>query len=58
VWLDGRLVSMLAGSTSSIPVQPGRHTLQVEFVAVDHGPFSPRVRQTVTFDADPPPEGG
>jgi hypothetical protein len=58
VWLDGRLVSMLAGSTSTIPVQPGRHTLQVEFVAVDHGPFSPRVRRTVTFDADPPPEDG
>jgi hypothetical protein len=57
VWLDGRLVSMLAGSTTTIPVHPGGHTLQVEFVAVDHGPFSPRVRETVAFEADPPPGG-
>jgi hypothetical protein len=49
VWLDGRLVSMLAATTSTIPVEPGQHTLQVEFVAVDHGPFAPRVRAAVTF---------
>jgi hypothetical protein len=53
VWLDGRLVSMLAGSSDTIPVKAGRHTLQVEFVAVDHGPFSPRVRDSVAFDAEP-----
>ena len=54
VWLDGRLVSMLFGSSSTIQVEPGHHTLQVEFVAVDHGPFAPRVRDSVTFDAAPP----
>ena len=54
VWLDGRLVSMLAGTTSTIPVTPGQHALQVEFVAVDHGPFNPRVRETVAFDVASP----
>jgi hypothetical protein len=53
VWLDHRLVSMLAGSSTTIPVKPGPHTLDVEFVAVDHGPFSPRVLDSVTFTVDP-----
>ena len=57
VWLDGRLVSMVAGSSETIPVKAGRHTLEVEFVAVDHGPFSPRVRESVTFDVDPATAG-
>jgi hypothetical protein len=47
--LDGRLVSMLAGTTTIVPVSPGEHTLQVEFVAIDHGSFDPRVRASVTF---------
>jgi hypothetical protein len=54
VWLDRRLVSMLAGTTTIIPVSAGTHTLQVEFVAIDHGPFSPRVRESVTFGVRPP----
>jgi hypothetical protein len=58
VWVDGRLVSMVTGSTSTFPVTAGRHTIQVEFVAVDHGPFDPRVRDAVTFDAEPPGAGG
>jgi hypothetical protein len=49
VSLDGRLVSMLAGLTTTVPVSPGEHTLQVEFVAIDHGSFDPRVRASVTF---------
>jgi hypothetical protein len=53
VWLDRRLISMLGGTTTNVPVTPGRHTLQVEFVAVDHGPFDPRVRASVTFDVRP-----
>jgi hypothetical protein len=51
VWLDGRPVSMLAGTSTPVTVTPGTHTFQVEFVAVDHGPFDPRVRATVTFRA-------
>jgi hypothetical protein len=58
VWLDHRLVTMLAGSSTTIPAKPGTHRLDVEFVAVDHGPFAPRVRASATFDVEPPPAGG
>jgi len=33
----------------SLDVEPGRHLLQAEFVAADHGPFDPRVRTSVAF---------
>jgi hypothetical protein len=46
--LDGTLVSM-TGSEGQVRASPGRHVLQAEFVAVDHGPFHPRVIATVTF---------
>jgi hypothetical protein len=48
--LDGRLASMTYGLVQFLPnVSPGRHTLEAEFVAADHGPFDPRVTATVTF---------
>jgi hypothetical protein len=56
--LDGPLISMLGGTSANVPDTPGQHTLQVEFVAVDHGPFDPRVRATGAFDVTPPAAGG
>jgi hypothetical protein len=48
--LDGKLESMTYGLVQFLPdVGPGSHTLVAEFVAADHGPFSPRVTATVTF---------
>jgi len=47
--LDGKLVSMTSGTESRISAPPGSHELQVEFVAVDHAPFDPRVIVRVTF---------
>ena len=49
LYLDNRLVAM-TGLRGPITASPGHHTLRVEFVAIDHGPFHPRVVQTVTFD--------
>ncbi len=49
VYLDGRAVSMTYGLEQDIPVTPGRHLLQAEFVATDHFPFDPRVISTVVF---------
>jgi hypothetical protein len=46
--LDGSLVSM-TGLEAQIRAGPGQHTLQAEFVAMDHGPFHPRVIATVSF---------
>jgi len=49
LYLDGSLVSMTTGLEARIAALPGRHELRAEFVAVDHGPFEPRVMVTVTF---------
>ena len=44
VYLDGKIVSMNFSADATIPnVPPGRHLLNVEFVASDHLPFDPRV---------------
>ena len=49
--LDGVTITLLGGLTETIPdVAPGRHALEVEFVAADHGFFDPRVIQIVTFE--------
>ena len=47
--LDGQVVSMAYGVEQDVPVTPGLHILQAEFVATDHFPFNPRVISTVTF---------
>ena len=50
--LDGTLVSMTYGLVQEISLQgvaPGRHVLEAEFVAADHGPFDPRVTDSVSF---------
>jgi hypothetical protein len=52
LYLDGSLVSM-TGLESQISASPGQHLLRAEFVAVDHGPFQPRVTATVTFQVGP-----
>jgi hypothetical protein len=44
VSVDDSLISMTSGLTEPLPdLEPGRHTLRVEFVAADHLPFNPRV---------------
>jgi hypothetical protein len=48
LYMDGKLVSM-TGLDTRITVSPGDHKLLAEFVAVDHGPFHPRVEATVDF---------
>jgi hypothetical protein len=52
LYLDGALVSMTTALDATITASPGRHALQAEFVAVDHGPFEPRVTATVTFSVE------
>ena len=41
--LDGQLQQMSYGLEQTVPVTPGNHVLQAEFVAGDHAPFFPRV---------------
>jgi hypothetical protein len=47
--LDGRTITLLGSLEESVPVTPGPHLLEAEFVASDHLPFNPRVISTVTF---------
>jgi hypothetical protein len=48
LFVDGHLVTM-TGVATRLEVAPGSHTLRAEFVAMDHGPFRPRVTASVTF---------
>jgi hypothetical protein len=51
--LDGTLVSMTFGLVQAIDlrgVPAGRHLLEAEYVAADHGPFDPRVIAKVEFE--------
>jgi hypothetical protein len=49
LYLDGSLASMATTPQTTLAASPGNHELRAEFVAVDHGPFQPRVLATVTF---------
>ena len=54
--IDGRLISMnyqLQQEVSLAQFAPGPHTLQGEFVALDHAPFNPRVISRLIFDYQP-----
>jgi hypothetical protein len=50
--LDGKVVQLLGSLDETLKdVSKGPHLLQVEFVAADHGPFSPRVLAALSFTA-------
>jgi hypothetical protein len=53
LYLDGELAAMKYQASTTIYASPGRHRLQAQFVAVDHGPFSPPVTASVTFRVIP-----
>jgi hypothetical protein len=47
--LDGRTIAYLGSLTNPVPVTPGPHLVEAEFVAADHGFFNPRVLSAVSF---------
>jgi hypothetical protein len=54
VSVDGQLVSMAYGTTQDLhDLKPGSHTVQAEFVALDHAPFANRVVAQVLFTVKP-----
>jgi hypothetical protein len=53
LYLDGMLVTMAYATATTIYPSPGSHRLEAQFVAVDHGPFSPPVTASVTFRVIP-----
>jgi hypothetical protein len=51
VTLDGKLVSMTYGTKQTLKdITPGQHSLQAEFVAKDHAPFTNRPKAFVRFN--------
>jgi hypothetical protein len=54
VTLDGKLVSMTYGTKQTLEdITPGQHSLQAEFVAKDHAPFTNRPKAFVRFNVAP-----
>ena len=53
LYLDGMLVTMAYTTSTTIYAYPDSHRLQAQFVAVDHGPFSPPVTASLTFRVVP-----
>jgi len=50
VSVDGSVVAMAYGTTQELKgITPGPHSVQVEFVAIDHLPFRNRVTAAVLF---------
>ena len=50
VSVDGAVVAMAYGDTQTLKaLTPGQHSVQVDFVAVDHLPFKNRVTAAVLF---------
>jgi hypothetical protein len=50
VFVDDQLVSVLYSLTQKLPtLDPGAHTVRVEFVAVDHNPFANKVTASTRF---------
>ena len=53
--IDGRLASMTGEAEQVLQVPPGKHELEVEFVANDHAPFCKRVIDRVRFTVEDAP---
>jgi hypothetical protein len=50
VSLDGAVVAMAYGDSQTLKaLTPGQHSVQVDFVAIDHVPFKNRVTAAVLF---------
>lgn len=51
VSVDGEILSQTYGLRQELEApDPGKHLLQVEFVAKDHGPFDPRIIASAPFE--------
>jgi hypothetical protein len=51
IFIDGSLIAMPATTTQKFRLEPGEHTLKVEFTTADHRSFEPRIMDEVTVTA-------
>jgi hypothetical protein len=51
IFVDGTLTAMPATTIQKVRLEPGEHTLGVEFTTADHRSFEPRIMDEVTVTA-------
>lgn len=51
VFVDGQLISMPNSSIQEVELDPGRHTIVVEFTTADHRSFDPRITDEIRVTA-------
>jgi Domain of unknown function (DUF4399) len=51
IFVDGTIVSMPSTTTNEVELEPGDHTIAVEFTTADHRSFDPRIQDEVTVTA-------
>jgi hypothetical protein len=51
IFVDGSLIAMPATTTQKVRLEPGEHTLGVEFTTADHRSFEPRIVDEVSVTA-------
>jgi hypothetical protein len=51
VYVDGTLVAMPTDTAFNVKLDPGRHTVTIEFTRADHQSFSPQVTDEVQVSA-------
>jgi len=53
LYLDGTILANGTRTSATVYAHPASHRITVQFVAVDHGPFSPPVTASVRFTVVP-----
>jgi hypothetical protein len=51
IFVDGQIISMPSSTTNEVELEPGEHTIAVEFTTADHRSFEPRIQDAITVTA-------
>jgi Domain of unknown function (DUF4399) len=51
VFVDNQLISMPTSTTQQLKLDPGQHTIVVEFTAADHRSYKPRITDSIKVTA-------
>jgi hypothetical protein len=51
IFVDDRIVSMPSTTSNEVELEPGEHTIVVEFTTADHRSFEPRIQDAITVTA-------
>jgi hypothetical protein len=51
IFVDGTIISMPSTTTNEVELEPGDHTIAVEFTTADHRSFDPRIQDEINVTA-------